>query len=160
MKTVFSYLAAIIIPLLLVNLLNTNNTFISKTHAKDIAVSNDSTKKVDNGIGPIKGMKLGPIDKKLADKGQDYFDSKCIACHNLDKKLIGPPLRNIARDSSPLFIMNYLLNTTEMQKKDADIMAQIKANNGVIMPNQHLTKEQARELLEYFRAVAKNKTIH
>ncbi len=152
MKTVLSYLAAVIIPLLLVNFFNTNNTLISRTYAKDVAVFTDSTKKVDNGLGPIKELKLDPIDKSLAEKGHDLFDSKCIACHHLDNKLIGPPLRNIARDSSPLFIMNYLLNTTEMQKINADIKAQIKANNGVIMPNQNLKKEEARELLEYFRA--------
>jgi len=155
MKTVLSFLAVIITPLLLMGMLNTNKTFISKAYGKDVRAFKDSTKKIDNGIGPIKKLKLGPIDKKLSEKGQDYFDSKCIACHNLDKKLIGPPLRNIARDSSPLFIMNYLLNTTEMQKKDADIISQIKASKGVIMPNQHLTKKQARELLEYFRSVAK-----
>jgi len=160
MKKILSYLAILFFLLFLVNIFDTNHTLIPKTYAKNIAAYQGSTKKVDNGIGPIKKIKLGPINKKLADKGQDYFDSKCIACHNLDKKLVGPPLRHIARDSSPLFIMNYLLNTTEMQKKNSDIKSQIKQNNGVIMPNQHLTKKQARELLEYFRAVEIKEKIH
>ncbi len=159
MKVIVKYLSIFIFALFVIIISNTNNIFVTKIYAENIAALKDSTKKIDNGIGPIKKLKLGPIDKKLAEKGQDYFDKNCIACHNLDKKLIGPPLRYIARDSSPLFIMNYLLNTTEMQKKNSDIMAQIKANKGVIMPNQHLTKKQARELLEYFRTAAISKKI-
>ena len=85
MKTVLSYLAVLITTLLLMGMLNTNKTFISKTYGKDVRAFKDSTKKIDNGIGPIKKLKLGPTDKKLSEKGRDYFDSKCIACHNLDK---------------------------------------------------------------------------
>ena len=120
----------------------------------------DSTKpgkQVNNGIGPISKVKLGPIDKKLADDGEDLFNSKCIACHHLDNKVIGPPLRNITKQQSPVFIMNYLLNTTVMQQKDPGVKKLIKEYSGVVMPNQNLTKKQARSLLEYFRSVADKK---
>ena len=88
--------------------------------------STKSGKKVNNGIGPISKVKLGAIDKDLADEGQDIFNSKCIACHHLDNKVIGPPLRNITKQQTPVFIMNYLLNTTEMQQKDPSVKKLIK----------------------------------
>ncbi len=154
MKTILSYLAVLTFSLILVSILDTKNIFIPKTYTKNIAAFNDSTKKIDNGIGPIKKLELGPFDKELAEKGLKLFNSKCIACHNLDKKLIGPPLRNVAKEMSPLFIMNYLLNTTEMQKKNHHLQSMVKEYNGIIMPNQNLSQRQARELLEYLRVAA------
>ena len=49
--------------------------------------------------------------------------------------------------------MNYLLNTTEMQKKDP-ILKKLVDEYKVIMPDQQLTKDDARSVLEYFRSVA------
>lgn len=120
------------------------------------AVDTGKTEKAENiGIGPIKEVKLGAIDKKLAKKGQNIFNTKCMACHRLDMRLVGPPLKNITKQLSPVYIMNYLLNTTEMQKKEPQLKKLIKKYNGVIMPDQGLNKKQAREILEYFRSVAK-----
>ena len=112
----------------------------------------------ENGIGPIKKVKLGgKIDKSLVSKGSGLYYAKCFACHQLDNKLVGPPLRNITKEVSPAYFMNYLLNTTEMQKKVPRIKKLIKENNGVLMPNQSLSEKQARALLEYFRSVVKKK---
>ncbi len=117
--------------------------------------SKKSTEKVDNGFGPIKELKLGPIDKKLVKEGKNIFNSKCFACHKLDSKLVGPPLRNITKKLTPVFIMNYLLNTAEMQKKDPQLKALVKKFNGILMPDQNLNKKQARSVLEYLRSVEK-----
>jgi cytochrome c551/c552 len=157
MKILVGYISVIIIAVLSIYAFevapipvpgnNSNASYFPKDSTK-------SQKQVDNGIGPISELKLGPIDKKLADDGQDIFNSKCIACHQLDNKLIGPPLRNITKNNSPVFLMNYLLNTTEMQKKDKSVIKLIKEYNNVVMPNQNLTKKQARALLEYLRQAA------
>lgn len=108
----------------------------------------------DNGIGPIKSVTIGAIDQKLVDAGSKIFNSKCIACHQLDTRLVGPPLRNITKKNTPEFIMNYLLNTTEMQKKDP-IMEKLVDEYKILMPDQQLTKDDARAVLEYFRSVEK-----
>lgn len=124
--------------------------------AVDSAKAKQDTGKAENiGIGPIKEVKLGAIDKELVKKGRNIFNSKCMACHRLDTKLVGPPLENITKQLSPVYIMNYLLNTTEMQKKEPQLKKLIKEYNGVVMPDQGLNKKQAREVLEYFRSVAK-----
>jgi len=110
----------------------------------------------DNGIGPIKSVKLGPIDPRLVAQGEKIFDTKCMACHRLDSRLVGPPLRGITKKNTPEYIMNYLLNTTEMQKKDPLIKKQV-AEYKLLMPDQNLTKEDARAMLEFFRSKDKKK---
>lgn len=108
----------------------------------------------DNGIGPIKEVKLGSLNKSLAEKGEKIFSTKCVACHQLDTRLVGPPLRNVTKKNTPEFIMNYLLNTVDMQKKDP-IMKKLVDEYKIVMPDQQLTKDDAREILEYFRSVEK-----
>ncbi len=108
----------------------------------------------DNGVGPVKKVTLGPIDKKLVDAGAKIFNTKCIACHQLDSRLVGPPLRNITKKNTPEFIMNYLLNTTDMQKKDP-VLIKLVNEYKILMPDQQLTKDDARTVLEYFRSTEK-----
>lgn len=160
MKIFIGYFSIIVLAVLSIYAFTVNPDQTAKNNSDYYLYPKDSTKtqkQVDNGIGPISKLKLGPIDKKLADAGQDLFNSKCIACHHLDNKVIGPPLRDIAKKQTPVFIMNYLLNTTEMQQKDSSVKALIKEYNGVVMPNQMLTKKQARSLLEYLRQAAAKK---
>ena len=122
--------------------------------ASQPAASSKYTYPDDNGIGPIKSVTVGPIDQKLVAAGSKIFNSKCIACHQLDTRLVGPPLRNITKKNTPEFIMNYLLNTTEMQKKDP-ILEKLVDEYKILMPDQQLTKDDARSVLEYFRSVEK-----
>ncbi len=107
------------------------------------------------GIGPVKEVELGPINQKLVVEGKKIFNTKCIACHQLDTKLVGPPLRPTVKKMAPVYLMNYLLNTTEMQKKDPKLKKLIKQYNGVVMPDQQLKEKQARAVLEYFRSIEK-----
>ncbi|MCL5028082.1 MAG: cytochrome c [Bacteroidetes bacterium] len=107
------------------------------------------------GIGPIKEVTLGPINEKFVNEGKKIFNTKCMACHRLDTKLVGPALKPIVKKLSPVYLMNYLLNTTEMQKKDPKLKKLIKEYNGVVMPDQQLKEPQARAVLEYFRSIEK-----
>jgi len=110
---------------------------------------------VDNGIGPIKEVKLGKIDDDLVSEGSGVFYSKCFLCHDVDQAKQAPPLRGVAKQRSPVFIMNYLLNTVEMQEKDPIVKGLIKQwPNVQKMPDQQLTKAQARAVLEFLRTVA------
>jgi cytochrome c len=117
-------------------------------------IPNDPQNK-DLGIGPVKSVELGPLDKKMSDKGKVVFNTKCIICHDLDQAKIGPTLRNETKVRTPEFIMNMLVNTVQMQKENAAIKEQIKKYNNIIMTPPMLTEEQARTVLEYLRSVAK-----
>ncbi len=109
----------------------------------------------ETGIGPVKEVKLGPIDESMVKEGKKIFNTKCFACHRLDTKLVGPALKPIVKKLPPVYLMNYLLNTTEMQKKDPQLKKLIKEFNGILMPDQQLSEKQARSVLEYFRSIEK-----
>jgi cytochrome c len=106
---------------------------------------------VKYGYGPIKKVDLGAIDQQLADKGQKIFESKCVACHKIDQKLIGPKLGGITKSRTPEFIMNMILNPDEMIQKNPEVKKLHDESNNVSMTFQNVTQEDARAILEYFR---------
>src|SRR5512135_1324401 len=108
----------------------------------------------NKGIGPIKELKLGPVDEKLAAHGKELFDSRCASCHGLDKAVTGPALGGVLKTKTPEFVMNMILNTAEMVAKDPDIKKQA-AKFGLSMPAPGLSQDDARALVEYFRTTAK-----
>ena len=109
----------------------------------------------DLGVGPIKSVTVGPIDAKMVSQGKAIFTNTCFLCHELDQLKIGPPLRNIAKDRAPEFILNLMLNTSGMQKTDPYIKALIVKYNNVVMTDPGLSQAQARSVLEYLRSVVK-----
>lgn len=109
----------------------------------------------DKGIGPVKELKLGAVDKKLAAQGQQLFSAKCVACHSLDQKIIGPPLRNVTKTRTPEYIMNMILNPTNMEKGDPVTKEMHKSYLATPMTDQSFTQDEARSLLEYLRSSEK-----
>ncbi len=107
---------------------------------------------LDNkGIGPVTNVELSDeIDQALADKGKELYKANCTACHKFKKRYIGPALAGITERRSPEWIMNMMLNTTEMLEKDPVAKALIQEYNAP-MAQQTLTEEDARAIVEYFR---------
>ncbi|MDA8699562.1 cytochrome c [Flavobacteriaceae bacterium] len=124
---------------------------------KTKAVTSNNTTPIDlsnKGIGPISSLKFNEsIDNELAAKGAATFKQKCTACHKPNKKLIGPAMKGIYERRAPEWVMNIMLNPTEMLKKDVTAMALLKEYNNIQMINQNLTKEEARSIAEYFRTL-------
>ena len=106
----------------------------------------------DKGVGPIKELKLGAINQNLADKGSDIFNNKCSACHDINDVNLAPALKGVTKILSPVFIMNYLMNTKEMQQKDPYVKNLIQQWKKVpMMKDQRLKKDDARAVLEFLR---------
>ncbi len=104
------------------------------------------------GKGKFAEVKLShPLDQKMAAGGKAIYDAKCGACHKLsDEKLVGPGWKGVTDRRKPEWIMNFLTNTDEMIDKDATAQAMLEKCM-VRMPNQHLTDEDARNMLEFMR---------
>ncbi|MCM2278143.1 MAG: cytochrome c [Oligoflexia bacterium] len=102
------------------------------------------------GIGPVKELKLAAVDAALAEKGQAVFQAKCSACHKLQERFVGPPLKNVTLRRQPEWIMNMILNPSEMLQKDA-VARKLLEEYLTQMANMSLTQEEARQVLEYFR---------
>lgn len=108
----------------------------------------------NKGIGPVKSLNLDEaIDKKMAADGKLLFKNKCSSCHKTNKKFIGPSMEGVVNRRSPEWIMNMILNPEEMVKKDPIAKALLIQFNGSPMANQHLTEEESRAVLEYFRTL-------
>ena len=129
-----------------------------RTQSPDQVVSkeiNETPVDLNNkGIGPIKKVifteKTDPV---LVENGKSIFNSKCTACHNINRRLIGPPMKGIYDKRSPEWVMNIILNPDEMLKKDPIAVALLKEYNNIMMLNQNITEDQARALAEYFRTL-------
>lgn len=106
------------------------------------------------GIGPVKDIKLPKeINAEMVSAGRELFDTKCISCHIAEKNLVGPAPKGILERRSPEWIMNMIMNPTEMLKKDdfaKELLAEFK---GVPMINEQITEKEARAILEYFRTL-------
>ncbi len=106
------------------------------------------------GVGPVKDLEIsGAIDLELAIEGREIFNRNCISCHITDQKLVGPPLKGILERRSPEWIMNMIINPTEMLAKDAlakELLAEFKDTP---MIDEGISEAQARALLEYFRSL-------
>ncbi len=108
----------------------------------------------NKGIGPITSVTFGSeIDQNLAAKGEQLFKSKCVACHKANQKFIGPPMAGIYKIRSPEWVMNMIMNPTEMLEKDPVAKALLKEYNNTLMINQNIPETEARAMAEWFRTL-------
>ncbi|MBQ0740896.1 c-type cytochrome, partial [Aquimarina celericrescens] len=79
------------------------------------------------------------IDQTMVTKGQDVFKKMCMACHKTTKRFIGPAPTGILKRRSPEWVMNMILNPSEMVEKDPLAKELLIEFNGSPMANQGLT---------------------
>lgn len=127
----------------------TNATLKEPGDKSGVAVSVDYSK----GKGKFSEVKLThPLDPKMIANGKPVYDVKCGACHKLtDEKLVGPGWKGVTDRRTPEWIMNFVTNTDEMIDKDPAAQALLDKCM-VRMPNQHLSDDDARSVLEFMRS--------
>lgn len=127
-----------------------------KTEKKQIKEVNNVTP-VDlnnKGIGPIKNYSFSSeVNLELANEGKQVFNSKCTACHNVNRRLIGPAMAGIYERRSVEWVLNIMLNPDQMLKEDPIAIALLKEYNNILMLNQNLSENEAKSLAEYFRTL-------
>ncbi len=105
----------------------------------------------EHGIGPVtEVVTLGAFDHELAEDGKELFDTKCSACHKLGERYVGPALGEVLTRRTPTYVLNMILNPEEMYQKHP-VAKQLLAEYLSYMPNQALTQDQARAVVEYLR---------
>ncbi|GAA0564623.1 c-type cytochrome [Chitinophaga japonensis] len=104
------------------------------------------------GIGKFTDVPLThPLDAKMVTAGEKTYDVKCGSCHKLsEEKLVGPGWKGVTDRRTPEWIMNFITNVDEMLNKDAEAQAMLEICM-VRMPNQNLSDEEARAVLEFMR---------
>ena len=68
-----------------------------------------------------------------------------------ERKLIVPLMKGIYACRNPAWVMNMILNPTEVLEKDPTAISLLKGYNNVVMLNKNLTKGETRVNIEYFR---------
>lgn len=102
------------------------------------------------GVGEITEVTLNdPLDKTMVETGKGIFEMKCSACHKLtDQRVVGPGFKGLTERRKPEWIMNMVTNVDIMLEEDPTAQALLKECL-VRMPNQNLTMEDARAVLEF-----------
>jgi mono/diheme cytochrome c family protein len=106
-----------------------------------------SVSKYDSG--PRAGEE--PIQEELAKAGEQLFKDKgCSACHSFGKRLSGPDLAGVSMRRTAQWMENQILHPDVMVKEDP-ISRQLMAVHALQMPNQGLTPEEARSVIEFLK---------
>lgn len=105
------------------------------------------------GIGQVDNVELtDPLDPEMIARGREHFVKQCRDCHKLDsKELIGPGFESITNKRRPEWIMNMITDTNLMLELDPTARELLGLAERRAMPHQHLTVEEARDMLEFLR---------
>ena len=93
-----------------------------------------------------------PLNAEWVTGGKSIYELKCQSCHRLtEEKLVGPGWKGVTQKRKPEWIMNMITNVDMMLATDAEAQKLLEQCM-VRMPNQNLSKEDARKVLEYMRS--------
>jgi cytochrome c551/c552 len=93
-----------------------------------------------------------PLDQTMVTAGKSTYEMKCQSCHRLtEEKLVGPGWKSVTQRRQPAWIMNMITNVEMMLEKDAEAQKLLEQCM-VRMPNQNISKDEARQLLEFMRS--------
>lgn len=93
-----------------------------------------------------------PLNAEWVTTGKATYDLKCQSCHKLtDERLVGPGWKNVTTKREPHWIMNMITNVDMMLEKDPEAQKLLEQCL-VRMPNQNITKDDSRKVLEFMRS--------
>ena len=97
------------------------------------------------------------INEAMAAEGEKISNTKCLSCHKLtEERLVGPGWKGATVRRSPEWLMNFITNPDPMIDKDPEVQAMLELCL-VRMPNQNLSDEESRNILEFMRKNDKTK---
>lgn len=104
------------------------------------------------GIGEVENVKLtDPLVDSLVEEGKAIYEMKCASCHKLtDERVVGPGWAGITNKRTPEWIMNMITNVDVMLAEDPTAQKLLEQCM-TRMPNQNVSIEQARAILEFMR---------
>jgi hypothetical protein len=102
-------------------------------HAEDIQITN-------------------PLNSQWVTEGKNISEVKCQSCHRLTtEKLVGPGWNGITKRRKPEWIINMITNVDVMLEEDPAAQKLLEECL-VRMPNQNLSIDEARKVLEFMRS--------
>ena len=92
-----------------------------------------------------------------ADEGKTIFNSRCAACHNVNKVLTGPALAGVDQRRSIEWIIKFVNSSQGLVKSgDKDAVALFQKFNRIPMPDHpDLTADNIKSIVEFIKSEAK-----
>jgi cytochrome c551/c552 len=105
-----------------------------------------------NLIKPEDVQLTKPLNAEWVSAGKGIYEMKCQSCHKLtDEKLVGPGWKDVTKKREPHWVLNMITNVDVMLEKDAEAQKLLEQCL-VRMPNQNVSKDDARKILEFMRS--------
>ena len=102
---------------------------------------------------PLPEIQLNnPLNQEWVTAGKGIYEMKCQSCHRLnEERLVGPGWKGVTQRREPVWIMNMITNVDMMLESDPEAQKLLEQCL-VRMPNQNVSKEDARKILEFMRS--------
>ena len=107
---------------------------------------------LEHGIGPVtERIELtDEFDPGLVEKGRNIYEMKCEMCHNMEGRMVGPPLGDVMERRSAEFVMNFILNPSGMVREHPTGQELLREYM-TAMPFQNVMEDEARAIVEFLR---------
>lgn len=117
----------------------------------EATASNNQNEKYGNAIKPGDVTLTTPLNQEWVTAGKGIYDLKCQSCHKLtDERVVGPGWAGVTTRREPHWIMNMITNVDMMLETDPEAQKLLEQCL-VRMPNQNISKDESRQLLEFMR---------
>lgn len=128
---------------------DTNNTNTTTNTTPDTS----STQEVHGTeVKPGEITYQNPLNAEWVANGKSIYELKCASCHKLtDERLVGPGWKGVTTKREPEWIMNMITNVDMMLETDPEAQKLLEQCL-VRMPNQNISKDEARHIIEYMRS--------
>lgn len=104
------------------------------------------------GVKPEDVQLTSPLNAEWVASGKSIYELKCQSCHKLtDEKLVGPGWAGVTKKREPHWILNMITNIDMMLETDPEAQKLLEQCL-VRMPNQNLSLDEARQVLEFMRS--------
>lgn len=104
-----------------------------------------------NEIKPGDVTLTTPLNAEWATAGKSIYELKCQSCHKLtDERIVGPGWAGVTKRREPHWVMNMITNVEMMLETDAEAQKLLEQCL-VRMPNQNISKDESRQILEFMR---------
>ena len=92
-----------------------------------------------------------PLNAEWVTSGKNTYELKCQSCHKLtDERLVGPGWAGVTTRREPHWVMNMITNVEMMLESDPEAQKLLEQCL-VRMPNQNISKDESRQILEFMR---------